>query len=269
MTQRSVGEVARLLMTSEKAIRLYGERGLLHPRRDREGAPRLYDGEQFERARRIVLLRRLDIPLASIRELLDSSEPMRVFDAVWSERRRAAAELDVVAEYVRSRLTGDELALRTPRRRKVADRIIASASGSATLPELPQVIPHLTHTVFAHLIEQDVPVIDALFVRYHERATEDYPARISLCVPIARTIVPAAGVEVEMDPAHDEAYIPLNRAEMQDQPLLVLLHDQLSSGASGLRPRGPNREVYYRDPEHLSDEDIVADVAVPVARANL
>ncbi|GEM_PF-1164516 len=253
-------------MTSEKALRLYGERGLLHPRREHGGSPRLYDDEQTERARRVVLLRRLDIPIEGVRRVLEADDPTHVFDELWSSRRSAAAELDAVAEYVRSRLAGRRaLQLRTPQCRELSDRIVASSSGVATLAELSAVIPLLTQRVFAHLVEQDIPVTDAVFVQYHERATEQFPARVDVCVPIAHAVTPAAGVNVALDPAHVEAYIPVTRAEMRDQSLLVLLHDQLSSGATGIEPCGSNREVYYRDPEIPAESDIVADIAVPTA----
>ena len=63
-----IGEVAEALGTTTRTLRFYEEQGLLHPRRT-EGGTRLYSEHDWVRARVILRLASLGIPLEEIREL--------------------------------------------------------------------------------------------------------------------------------------------------------------------------------------------------------
>src|SRR5437868_12799992 len=68
----TIGAFARAARLSPKALRLYDELGLLPPAAvDGESGYRFYDPAQLERARLIAWLRRLDMPLARIRQVCD------------------------------------------------------------------------------------------------------------------------------------------------------------------------------------------------------
>ena len=64
-------EFARLTGTTEKALRHYEGLGLLTPARSAAGH-RLYVTRERERVRQILALKRLGVPLAGIRDLLDA-----------------------------------------------------------------------------------------------------------------------------------------------------------------------------------------------------
>ena len=71
MEEVSIGEFARRSRLSVKALRLYDELGVLIPARvDRDSGYRYYDDAQLETARLVAMLRQLEFPLASIKELL-------------------------------------------------------------------------------------------------------------------------------------------------------------------------------------------------------
>ena len=69
----TTGDLARAAGLTTKAVRLYDERGLLHPARTSEGW-RLFDRTQVDRARLIALLRSLGAPLGVVAELLDADD---------------------------------------------------------------------------------------------------------------------------------------------------------------------------------------------------
>ncbi|MDP9950232.1 MULTISPECIES: MerR family transcriptional regulator [Streptomyces] len=80
----TIGELATRTRLSLKALRLYGDRGLLPPAEvDPRTGFRRYGLAQVERARRIALLRATGMPLARIAEVLDSSgeKPVRLLTA--------------------------------------------------------------------------------------------------------------------------------------------------------------------------------------------
>lgn len=77
------------------------------------------------------------------------------------------------------------------------------------------------------------------------------------------------------DPAHREAVVALDQRQADDQPLLVTVHDHLSTGAfattgdvtlAGLVPCGPDREVYLPS-FGTGATGTVLEVAVPVRAA--
>src|ERR1700733_7120726 len=68
----SIGAFAQRTRLSPKALRLYDELGLLAPARvDESSGYRYYDGTQLEQARLVAALRRLDMPLAEIKAVLE------------------------------------------------------------------------------------------------------------------------------------------------------------------------------------------------------
>lgn len=68
MADHPAGAVGRLLYP--KVLRLYERPGLLVPHRVVAGGYRTYLGAQVERARRIRLLRQMDMPLAVVAEVV-------------------------------------------------------------------------------------------------------------------------------------------------------------------------------------------------------
>ncbi|MCI2047323.1 MAG: MerR family transcriptional regulator [Faecalibacterium sp.] len=66
-----INEVEAAVGITKKNIRFYEEEGLLQPRRDAGNGYRDYAPQDVERLQRIKLLRKLDVPLAEIRQMLD------------------------------------------------------------------------------------------------------------------------------------------------------------------------------------------------------
>ncbi len=91
-----IGTLARLSRLSVKALRYYDAEGLLPPAWfDPASGYRYYRREQVRVAASIALLRSLDVPLATIRDLLATGDPARrreLLAASASARPRARAE---------------------------------------------------------------------------------------------------------------------------------------------------------------------------------
>lgn len=66
-----INEVESAVGVTKKNIRFYEEEGLIHPGREPGNGYRAYSQADVERLRRIKLLRKLDVPLAEIRQMLD------------------------------------------------------------------------------------------------------------------------------------------------------------------------------------------------------
>ncbi|WP_067162617.1 MerR family transcriptional regulator [Microbacterium sp. TNHR37B] len=259
----TTGQLAAHAAISEKAVRLYADRGLLTATRDASGR-RIFDGAQAERARTIALLRSLDLSLSEVAEVIDAHAPLRVFDTVWERRRARAAGVDAAGEYARSVLSGTSAlpAGLAVGQRQVTDRVVLRVDGDARLSEMGAVIAGLTQQAFSALTAADVPVAAPPFLEIHTRATEVSTAKLTLSVPFDGLIPPPPGMHIARDEAHAEMVVSLDQAEADDQPLVVAVHDHLSR-AAGAQRRGPNREIYL--PGFGSGAaGTVMEIAVPV-----
>jgi len=87
------GEIAKKAGVSQKAVRLYDEKGLLKPTEYSEGNYRLYDKEALEILEKIVALKQIGFSLEEIRDNLvagdakDIEEALRMQLAVMEEKR--------------------------------------------------------------------------------------------------------------------------------------------------------------------------------------
>jgi DNA-binding transcriptional MerR regulator len=247
----STGTLAREAALSEKAVRLYADRGLLRAERDPAGA-RVFAGDQVVVARRIALLRGLDVSLDDVGRVLAAADPVAVFDDLWSSRRHDADRTAAGAEYVRARLAdsagpppGIEVTWR-----EVPERLLLSLPAAATLPELPEVLGRASGELLERLAAAGVPLAGPLHVGIRTRATESYPADLVVCAPVPDLVRPPAGLALTTDPAHREVVVALEQHQADDQALVVAVHDHLSTSASAGGPGGPdvragdNREVY-------------------------
>jgi DNA-binding transcriptional MerR regulator len=75
MSLNTIREVTKITGITANALRYYDTKGILHPtERNTEGRKEwLYDDEAVRRAKRILLLRRIGIPVESIASALDDA----------------------------------------------------------------------------------------------------------------------------------------------------------------------------------------------------
>ena len=93
----TISELAREFGVTPRALRFYEDKDMLHPARD--GMMRLYSNRDRARLTIIVRLKRLGLPLADIREILDLyalNDGKRAQTKMMLEKfRKQAAELEV------------------------------------------------------------------------------------------------------------------------------------------------------------------------------
>ena len=109
---KTISQVSRQLSVSTRTLRYYEELGLIASRREEGYAYRVYDEDTLERLKCIVFLRRLRIPLKSIRVLLGAQdtqhavavlrERMGELSAEISERKHAIQLLTMLENAIRS-----------------------------------------------------------------------------------------------------------------------------------------------------------------------
>ena len=262
----TIGEFARRSGLSIRALRLYDRIGLLVPA---EVVPatgyRRYASRQLYAARLIALLRRLDMPLNQITEIVGAPAPEaagRLAEYWTAVERRLAAQRELADRLVRN------LAAETPAPqpdglwpvsvRDVAEQHVLSEMRYVTAADLGWVreaAARLTEEA-----ERSGGPAGPRFVVFHGDVGEDADGPVEVCVPVR------ADAAVRCEPAHREAYVPVVKGHFEP-PQILSVYDTVGRWVRdhGHTAVAPPREVYgyVADPGTAGPEDLVCDVAVP------
>ncbi|MVO86032.1 MerR family transcriptional regulator [Streptomyces sp. p1417] len=279
----SIGAFAARTRLSAKALRLYDRQGLLPPAHvDAATGYRYYRPEQVEQARTVVLLRRLDMPLADIAEVvgLDGERAAEAVAEHWARIEERYAAQRTLVDYLRGRLSR-----RSPAVYGTFEIHTADIPETFVLSERRHVVsdalPAWLDASFGRL-EQAAErscggVTESPFVIYHAEITEDSDGPAEVCVPVADPAAARAwadrhgrrwGVRARVEPAHRLAYTRITKAQVV-YPQIVAAYDAVEEwlAREGLTRAGACREVYFTDWDAAGPGDEVCDVAYPVLPA--
>lgn len=278
----TIGVFAARSRLSAKALRLYDRLGLLAPARvDEVSGYRYYRAGQVDRARLVALLRRLDMPLARIAEVLDAPAPGPAGDllaAYWADVESRFAAQRALAEYLRGRLSGrtemdDTFEIGMA---EVPEQVIITETRHALADELPVWIPAALGRLEEAAAECGGITGDPYVVYYSEVSMEsDGPAEA--CVPVAdeaaaRVWAARQGrgrrIRVRVEPARLLARTRIAKAQVAN-PQIHAAYEAVEAwiGREGREYDGPCREIYFADWDAAGPQDPVCDVAFPVKPA--
>ncbi|CAM5668491.1 MerR family transcriptional regulator OS=Streptomyces alboniger OX=132473 GN=CP975_14925 PE=4 SV=1 [Streptomyces alboniger] len=278
-----IGAFAARARLSPKALRLYDRLGLLAPAHvDEASGYRYYRADQIERARTVALLRRLDMPLAGIAEVvgLEGERAARSLDAYWAGIEERFAGQRTLAHYLRGRLSGRNAEMYATFEVKTVDvprRYVLSETRHVSVGELPSWIGGSAERLERAAAQRCGGLAGPHFVVYHAEVTEESDGPAESCVPVADEAAArawAAGegrgtaATVRVEPAHRLAFTRITKAQVA-YPQIIAAFDAVEAWAAeqGLTLTGPCREVYFADWNGSGPEDEVCDVAFPVSRA--
>ncbi len=247
-----VGDFLRRTRLSPKALRLYGDRGLLVPARvDRLTGHRRYAPAQVARARLVGLLRQAGMPLARVREVVDlePADRLAAVDRWWRDVEDDVARRRALVRSLHRRLAGDDdppeapvhhVALRT-----TDEAVLLTTQRRLTAEELGSFIPDAARVLEEHLAASGATRAGALRVVYHGMVTADSDGPVEVAVPFTGTVRPTGELAVRRQPAGREAVTVLTRAEAEF-PQLLDAYDAVARwcDAAGLARSGSPAEVY-------------------------
>ena len=217
MKEISIGEFARRSRLSLKALRLYDERGVLVPSRvDQASGYRYYDTAQLDEARLVVMLRQLQLPLATVKELL-ACDPADAATRIAEHWRAAEAAHDArreLAGYLVDRLNGKRSVVYEVATREIPERSLLCLKRHVDQRGMWA----FGKEFIAILRERPLPTIEgregAAFCIWWGLVNGDSDGPIEWCKP-----VPAAQAEslasrypelsLRTEPAHLEAFVAL------------------------------------------------------------
>ncbi|GAA0800099.1 MerR family transcriptional regulator [Spirilliplanes yamanashiensis] len=266
----TIGEFGRRSGLSVKALRLYDLSGLLPPDHvDPASGYRRYAPEQLDRARLISLLRRLDMPLAVVAEVLAAGEDEALvrLDRWWAAQEESMQARRGTLEWLRGRLArADEPRHSHPvLRRAVPDTKVAALRRETDQQGLVEAIRAGEWELREHLAPAGARTTAEHWVIFQSFVTPDSEAEVEVCVPFTGPVEPAGRIAIRVEAAHEEAYTVVTRDDCW-YPRIMHAYDAVEEhiAATGV-PAGPAREVYIACWGDIQGTDPFVYVAQPVA----
>lgn len=267
----SISAFARRSLLSPKALRLYDDSGLLRPERvDPQTGYRYYDESQLEQARLISLLRRLDVPLAKISDILNSSpeEASVELDSWWDDMENEFERRRELLRYVRVHVMGEPSAgtgseeMYSILLREVPDTTYLFVSRHVTGPELPSLIGNSYDDLYERARDYGGAIGPATVI-YRGIVNIDSDGPVEVCLPIADPGVVDDGIRTES--AHTQAYARLLKRQVEF-PQILHVYQSIRSWieAEGHEISGAPREVYLGAFDIAGASDPICDIAFPI-----
>jgi DNA-binding transcriptional MerR regulator len=240
-----IGEFATASRLSHKALRLYGENGLLAPSWvDPDSGYRYYRPEQLKAATLIALLRRAGIPLADIRAFL--REPTVAWLDEYEQRTLAElAERRRVLRYAKRVLREEPMYDVITRR--VDEQPYVSRAKRVYVCDLE---PFICDT-FTELGYEEAAAPP--FVLYHGPVNQEEDGPVEACVP-------RSDGEQRL-PAGEVAFAAISGPQC-DFPEILGAYEAVYRWAkeNGREPAGPPREIYF----NRIGEPLQMEIALPL-----
>ncbi|WP_018681727.1 MerR family transcriptional regulator [Actinokineospora enzanensis] len=265
--QLSIGAFARRSRLSIKALRLYDRLGLVRPVRvDPHNGYRWYLESQLETARLVGLLRRLDMPLARIGEVIVAPAPAAAEQLVtyWAEVERRVTGQRELVDYLAGKLTGRTTSDCVVRQRDVPEQWVLTEQRHVQVDELSCWIGAALRRLCTAAVDQGGSTGHP-FVVYYGTIDADSDGPAEVCVPIDPGRADRTDVAIRREPAHREAYTPLRRVQVEF-PQILGAYDQVARWIDehGLTPGGAPREVYFGEFMSAEPDDEVCELAFPL-----
>lgn len=265
----SIGAFARRSRLSTKALRLYDRLGLLTPAHvDHQTGYRRYRESQLSTARLVVMLRRLDMPLTTVAEVVSAAgtDGAEIVASYWTSVERRVASQRELAAHLRIRLSGQEGGLEVfeVHEGDVPEQVVLTEQRHVQVGELSDWLLDARDRLLNSAENYGGPA-GATFVVYYGEVNDDSDGPVEVCVPLHADEDVWAGSAVRREPAHREAYVTLTKAQVE-YPQILSAYDAVGRWvtANGFHTTGSPREVYFGDWDHAGPADEVCDVAAPM-----
>lgn len=266
----TIGEFARRCGLTTKALRIYDEIGLLPPAEvDPHNAYRLYRAAQLRPARLIGMLRGAGLCLSDIGKLLGALAVDRELAAEQLDRHLAESEARhssrrLLVQHIRAMLREDNSPMFPIQTRHVGAQRVMSIQRRLRVPELDGFVRDAKAAFAAHL--QGASPIGPFTLIFHGILDYESDGPLEAVLGCPANIRDTEMIGVRTEPAHDEAFTTITKSQW-DYPAILAAYDAVAcSPEVAARPRGTLscREVYLAEPQAISDDDLICDIAFPI-----
>lgn len=271
----SIGVFSRRSWLSMKALRLYDRLGLLPPADvDPHTGYRRYRESQLFTARLIEMLRRLDMPLSQIAEILAAPGPegAAMLSGYWDAIERRIAAQRYFVDRLQDSLRGGEERFGEfeVRVRVVQAQYVLTELHRPQWADLEAWLTAAKQRLRKAAADYGGPSGE-LFVIFHGPVTEELDGPVEVCLPVDPEHEPANSgngePEARWEPEHREAYVRITKAQFE-LPQILTGYDAVERwiASNRLSWQGSPREIYDSsvDVDTAALTDVVCDVAYPI-----
>lgn len=265
----SIGAFARRSRLSPKALRLYDERGLLAPADvDQYSGYRRYRESQLKTARLIAMLRRLEMPLSLVSDVINAPDPeaAEILASFWASVERRVAGQRHLVEHLRNGMSNEKeiLTMYTIQEREVPEQLVLIEQRHVVAADLPQFIANAMSRLIkaaASIGGQQGPAV----VVYHGEVNEDSDGPVEVCIPVDAERGAGTTAAKRLEPSHREAFTRITKAQVEF-PQILSAYDAVAQWLEAAsRPiTGAPREIYFVDFGEAAATDEVCDIAFPI-----
>jgi DNA-binding transcriptional MerR regulator len=266
----SIGEFAQQARLTAKALRIYDEIGLLRPVDVDPGSGyRRYSPDQVRTAQLIAMLRGADLSLAEIKSLLEELEGDRSLAAARLDRYLKGLELRHTSRrllicHIQSVLKGEERPMFLIETRHVPSQRVMSIMRRLRAPETDAFVREAKLAFADHL--HGAALAGPFTLIFHGIIDYESDGPLEAVLPCPDQVQPSEIVGIRTEPAHDEAFTTITKAEWA-YPAILAAYDAVSCSPESLgRPRSrlSCREVYLAEPDAIGDDEMICDIAFPL-----
>jgi effector-binding domain-containing protein len=263
-----IGRFSKMTRLSVKALRHYDELGLLVPAVvDPTSGYRYYTYSQANRAEAIRILRRLDMPLEQVRELLQSDDPeitrkhLETHRASLQERLERHERMLSFIEGLIERKEG--VMPYEVQVKEVAAQQVATLRRHTTMSAIGEAVGEAFAQLGEAVGRAGVPMVGPPLLIMHDVIDEETDGDIELAFPVAFAFAGAGDVRSEELPATTVAWT-LHRGPYDEVgPAYHTITGWIQE--HGHEIAGPPREVYLTDPGETPDPaDYLTEVQFPI-----
>ncbi|MGC2191102.1 MAG: MerR family transcriptional regulator [Candidatus Dormiibacterota bacterium] len=266
----SSGEFTRRSRLSAKALRIYDQIGLLRPA---EVGPanryRRYRVGQLQTARLIAMLRGIDMSLAEIGWLLADLDRdhelagqrlnlhLTELEALHTSRRTLVRHIHAILREEANPMFTIQTRHVPARRVMSIQRRLRALETEAFMREAKQ--------VFAEHLGSALPAGPFSLI-FHGIVDHDSDGPLEATLACSDQVGPTDLIGIRTEPAHDEALTTITKAEWAYPAILAAYDAVACSPVVAARPgsRLSCREVYLAEPEAITDDDLICDIAFPL-----
>lgn len=261
----SIGSFASLTRLSFKALRLYDQLNLLQPRWvDPQTGYRYYSEDQLKGARMIRNMREMDMPLATIRQVLmalaDSPAQAEALASEYAEMREQQAEqirIQVVKfiQQIRQEQTPMSFEVNV---KSIPTQQVLSITHHVKASKLDETILKSLEALRDLIAEQKLEAASAPFGIFHGAINEQEDGPLEICLPVNGTIKGNGKIQVKQLQGGQAACVMTVGPET-DFPAILGAYDAAVDWIqkNGHQIAGSPREIWHSGPDNDPIMEIV------------
>jgi len=261
----SIGAFANMTRLSIKALRLYDQLGLLQPRHvDPQTSYRFYGVDQLSRARMIRDMREMDIPLATIRQVLaalpSSSAQAEALVREYADlRERQMEQIRMQVQQFIQQIQQEQNPMSFEVNVKpIAPQQVLSITHHIKINKLEETIRKSLETMFALLKDQGIEAAAAPFGIFHGAINEQEDGPLEICMPVNGQVTGQGNVQVKQMQGGEAACVMTVGAQT-DFPAILGAYDSAADwiNTNNYSMAEPPREVWHSRPGEEPKMEIV------------